>query len=236
MSYLDNAYDIIKRRISDSKGYQDYVYYITSDKNIGKKLEESTSYEKDGKVVSFTSELIENIDFINDFSNVYGLDEDFCRIAIKTFDNDSIMNKIINTKFTETLYGNPSKEDLSNVDALFTILESFFGLDTIIKSVTYKRVLNDRFLTVLKTDDKSLEYDFISLIEKIYNETVNLKSYEEVKMVINNYKDELKVFAMPGLITQLNEVSLDDNGSFKRTNILRDRLVDLIGTDINKKM
>ena len=58
MSYLDNAYDIIKRRISDSKGYQDYVYYITSDKNIGKKLKESTSYEKDGKVVSFTSELI----------------------------------------------------------------------------------------------------------------------------------------------------------------------------------
>ena len=42
MSYLDNAYNIIKRRISDSKGYQDYVYYITSDKNIGKKLEEST--------------------------------------------------------------------------------------------------------------------------------------------------------------------------------------------------
>ena len=26
------------------------------------------------------------------------------------------MDKIINTKFTETLYGNPSKEDLSNVD------------------------------------------------------------------------------------------------------------------------
>lgn len=236
MDSLDIAYSKIKRRISNSKDYQEYVYHITTDKKLGEKFAESTSYEKDGKTISFASQMVENIDFINTFSNAFGLDKEFNNIITSTFNNDSVIDKIINTKFIETLYGNPSKEDLSNIDALFTVLESFFGLDTIIKSVSDKNVLNDRFLKVLNANDQALEYDFISLIEKIYNETVDLKTYEEIKAVVNNYREELKVFVMPGLITQLNEVSLDDNGSFRRTDILKNRLVDLIGTDINKKM
>ena len=234
MYSLNDAYNQIKKKIIDSKDYANYVYYITSDPIISKKFNESTSYEKDGKTVSFASEVVENIDFINEFSKVYGLDSVFCDTILKAFGDDNIIDKVINTKFTETLYGNPSKEDLNSIDALFTILESVFGLDTIIKSFNDKTILDRRFKEVTGVLDDSLEYDFLSLINKIYNETCTLNSYDYIKKVIKSYKDELNSYILPGLVKQIDEETKSGSDSIKTDN-LSGRIIELVG-DYNKKM
>ena len=235
MNLLDKAYDILKEKIVESSCYNDYIYRIMNDEVIGKKFDEVTSYEKDGKVLSFASSAVKNVDFINEFSKMYGLDKEFCSIILKAFDSNTITEKIINTKFIETLYGNPNKEDLTNIDALFTIYESVFGLNCLTLFILDDKALDDRFRSVFNTFDKSLEYNFLNIINKVYEETKDLKNYDDIKDVFANYADDIMPFALPGLIKQIDEQA-NKNCNFSNTDNLRDRVVQLIGLNVKKKM
>ena len=140
----------------------------------------------------------------------------------------------------ETKYGNPKREQLDDYtlnEKLFGILEAVFGLDTLILSVNDKKVLQDRFNKVMKTDSPEEANKFIGIIEDIYNSVKDEENPLLVNEKIESWKEEIKPYVLAGLCEQLNEISNSKHQTFESYDILYKKVTDdILKIDKDKKM
>lgn len=234
--YLTNAYKKLNNKIINSKEYADYAYMITSDEKVSKKLKEAFTFADNKVSYDDISKMFDDIHFVGELSKVLGIEDKFSDMILAAVKDENIFSTIINTKFVETMYGNSNKEDLSANDALFTILESIFGLDRIIESITKENVLLERFNTVMQSKDQNMVNDFALLISNLYNMLDGEKDYNRIKQIINNNSQELRPFILAGLYKMNDEISKKEHGNFDSYNELYNRVLDVIGKANNKKM
>ena len=78
---------------------------------------------------------IKDIKYMEMLSCALGIEDEFYDATIKGAKDNNIYNTIVNTKLLETMYVNSKKEDFTSNDVAFSILESIFGLDAILKSI-----------------------------------------------------------------------------------------------------
>lgn len=234
--YLKLAYKKLNNKIYNSKEYADYAYQITSDEKVSEKIKEAFTFENNQVSYDSIGKMFEDIDFVGELSEVLGLENKFSDVILSSVKDENIFSTIINTKFVETMYGNSNKEDLSANDALFTILESVFGLDTIIMSITNQNVLLERFNTVMQSDDQNMVNEFALLISNLYKMLDGEKDYSKIKHIISNNSEELRPFILAGLFKMNDDISKKEHSNFDAYNELYNRVLDVVGKADNKKM
>lgn len=216
---MNNIYKVLKNRILKSKSYSNYAVGITDDiykyfLELG--INESNNYELAFK----------NIDFMDSFSrNILHNEKEFNKVLFSSFDEEvDVIRQIVSKKFLETYIGNENKEDLDEIDAFFPLLESIFGLDTLLLSIKDSSVLISKFRNVFNMDIAN----FYEAFSKIYKEAKG-KNYDEIISIIRNNSSELKDYVTTGILFEISDVSNNDKKNFEKANELLARSIEILG-------
>ena len=233
---MDEVCKNLETRLSKSKVYKDFINSLIKNANVSKcinKLEKESSRKLDD---NFIEDVFKDVGYVKLLSLMLGLENEFCEMMLLAAKEENIFSSIINTKFVETIYGNPDKKDLSLNDALFTILESVFGLDSIINSLTDDSALIKRFDVVMGNQNPNLANEFSSLINGLYDIAKDAKSYDEITSLIKNHSYDLRTFILAGLNKQNDEIMKDPNGNYGMYKVLYNNILNLIGRADSKNM
>lgn len=225
---IEKAYEVLDNKIINSNEFARFIAQMIEDRKLESKIKDAFTFN--GRYdIKALEESFYDIDFLKELSSVIGNDKEYSKMITEAVMEDNPVLTIINTKFVETKYGNTNKEDLSVIDALFTILEVVFSLDTIIESFEDKNVLISRFNDVMKDNNPDEINRFIYLISKIYHELKDEKDYNKIIENIRNKRSELSKYILAGYEKQVDEVSNDLNSSFEKTDNLFNNVMDIIG-------
>ena len=233
------AYKKLEDKIYKSDKYYKFVFYVT---NLDS-FRDVFTFMGDRFDAKVAGKAIENLDalrFICNNETGMKIENEFHDFIVAAVSEQDAISSIINVNLMETKYGNPKREQLDDYtlnEKLFGILEAVFGLDTLILSVNDKKVLQDRFNKVMKTDSPEEANKFIGIIEDIYNSVKDEENPLLVNEKIESWKEEIKPYVLAGLCEQLNEISNSKHQTFESYDILYKKVTDdILKIDKDKKM
>ena len=232
------AYKKIENKVYSSSSYYKFLF------NISKLDKFREIFTFDGKFdANISNEVMNNLDLLRYICNGetgMNLEKEFHDTLVSAAKEEDAISSVINTYLIEIKYGNPYRVELNDYttnDKLFSILESIFGLDTLILSVNNKGILLDRFNNIMETNDLEEANRFIEIIENLYNSITKEKHPESAQQIIESYKDVLKPYISAGFQKQLNEISNNKHQNFKSFDILYKKVTeDILKIDKDKKM
>ena len=226
---LSSINKYLNKIILNSETYGNLLYTLTTDEKFKIKIKDA--FDND---IDLFNSVIKDVEYIYYLSTILGMENDFIKCALDAVKIDSAIETVINTKFIETLYGNPFKEDISLNDILFTLLESIIGLDTIIESFKDRSLLIKKVNINMKDDGS---FNALNIIfNSIYEDLKYCDNYDEIINVINSYKDDLALYIERGLNSQAISVINNPNGNFSEYDFLLERLKEILPNKDTKKM
>ena len=225
--YLEVAYKELENKVFNNSNYHSFITSLADTEEFRE------LFTFDDKFNSVLAEKalsnLDNLRFICNNSTGLKKEKEFHDMLSSCIKENNAISTIVNTYLMDTKYGNIEREEKDNYiinDKMFYIMQSIFGLNTLVESVKNKDVLLKRFTEISGLYESEDINNFISVIEEMYFK-------KEEKDVIQSKIEYLKPFILSGLQKQLTEVSNSYDDTFIKYNYLYEIVTDIIG--INKK-
>ena len=232
---LNKAYDVLNKKVLSSNMYYKFITSIADLNEFRDIFSYNGKFNTDKALESLKN--LENLRYICNNETGLKKENEFHNMIINCVSNEDAITTIVNTFLMETKYGNPKRENLDDYtlnDRMFYILQSIFGLDTLIESVINKEVLFHKFCEITKDYNEKEVENFISLIDEIYKEAKMLNDPNEIKNYIVSRKEDLKQYIYENEIADLDKISNSEHGSFQKHDELKEIVDEIL--DNSKKM
>ena len=235
---IELAYEKVEEKIILSESYVNFIIKnIIDNKTFESKIREYFSDETGAFQSERFYEFIQDIKYMEMLSHALGIEDEFYVATINGAKDNNLIDTVINTKLLETKYGNPYKKDFTCNDVIFSILETIFGLDTLMESVSNKKVLIEKFKRVLAyssefniNSTKDCEDNYVQFYEELnnlYKNTFNMTDYEEIKEYVKDNCNGLKPFIQAGLSSHVRKVVWGEKDSYKEYDSLAEEMFTL---------
>ncbi|MBQ9012543.1 MAG: hypothetical protein IJ094_03100 [Bacilli bacterium] len=253
---IEEIYKELDNRIKQSKQYIEFAHKISLDSDTNKNNNDVTfrdifTFEKEVEtsegiklISNFDSEVaskaFSHIGVMKKVCDILNLDNEFHDVIIKANESSNVLVNICNTHFLNVKYGDPSNETLNDYslnDRLFYIIETIFGLDTIVNSYYDKDAFNKQLNYIMQDYSGTALDNLTMILEDMYNELKDEKDEETIKNRIREYKDALKPYVSAGIQAQIDETIRSDKKSYDNVTRLEETVIkDILGYSLNKKM